>query len=366
MKHHGVRLILGMTGCVLAIIGCIVLEGLQQEDVPVLQAVETDNTQAHHAYGLEEGAQLSKIKLVENDAVVCYEDRAFYRFRVEEEMVTNVSVVATHLLERCPELEQMYIFPVPSCVLTEEGYEADYDSYQDHLESLQRQMSQKVKVLDAAERLMEHKEEYIFFRSEDAWTPRGAYYGAQIFLEETEREAVPLEQYTEDTGQLFVGNMRFHDAIEGLSQAKETAFQNPLYYYRLEQYPQQVEIIQMEADGTKTSYKKPLFTPSSKNLTSILEQQYDRAIVRGQSMDGKKEDKYLMVICDQAGMLLVPYLKDYYAGVYVINIHEDAFLYHDISDLVKAYNITEVVWAQTAMKLGKTGYYRALVEFNQQ
>ena len=60
---------------------------------------------------------------------------------------------------------------------------------------------------------------------------------------------------------------------------------------------------------------------------------------------------------------MVPYLKDYYEGVYVINMREEDELSHDLNEIVKEYHISDVLFAQSAMEMGVPGYSRALNDF---
>lgn len=366
MKHKGFRVLIIVIACILLIIGFYGLERMLKEAEPLEVAAAPSSQKVYNNYGLPVGTELSQVKLLENDNVVCYEDRAFYRFHYEEENAENATAIVQGLLECCPNLEQIYVMPVPPRILAEEGYQADAAQYQTYIEKLGYRMPGKCTVLDVSENVAAHKEEYIFYRTEDAWTSRGAYYGAQVFLEETGRAVVPLEQYEEYIGNQFEGSMKFHEDIDALEYEGLFSVNNPLVYYWLKDSPDRVEIILFDDDGKKQGYKKALFTPSSVNLSSIIESDYARAVVEGKSMDGKKLDEYLLLIGDRKGKLLVPYLKDYYAGIIVIKISEDPFLYDDINTLIKEYNIKEVLWAQNSLELAKTGYYRALYYFKKE
>lgn len=363
MKKNGFKVTVTVIACVLLMIGCFFLEWLVKEHEAAEQVSAMTELRKENSDGPNEGSDLSGVKRIENEEVVCYEDRAFYRFISKEDHVKNTLDMIKGVLVKCKKLEQVYVMPVPPRVLIEEGYAEDNVAYQNYINDLKQQMPKKSILLDVSDALIQHKDEAVFFRSENAWTCKGAYYGAQVFLNETQRECIPLEQYEEYVGEEFVGNMQFQKDISLLDAEELALMRNPLYYYRLKNAGQRAEVILFDNNGAANTYKKPLFTPSAQNLSSVIDDEYDRAIVDGESVDGRKADKYLLLICDNAGKLLVPYLKDYYAGVYVINIYRDGFLYNDISTLLEEYQITEVLWSQNAMELGQDGYYRALYDF---
>ena len=69
------------------------------------------------------------------------------------------------------------------------------------------------------------------------------------------------------------------------------------------------------------------------------------------------------MVCDSAGRLLVPYLKDYYDGVYVVNIKLDGEFYLDFNQIVEEYHISDVLYVQNTMEMGVSGYSKALNDF---
>lgn len=340
--------------CMLFAAGCVGLEWrtkqrAQKEQTEAAQKTEEENVNSK-----------SVRKLVENEIAAGYEDRAFYRFTYDKESVERAGAIAWKLQECCSGIEQIYVFPVPGRVIAEEGFEEDKERYQSFLKQLRQELPKNTILLDVSPVLEEHKEEEVFYKTENTWTARGAYYGAKVFLEKTGRKSIPLKEYEEYIGNRFKGKVE--DQKEIAAQKEKGAFlaDNRLYYYWLKGARQQVKILVRNPQGKEESYKKPLFTPSSINQTSLLDDDYDRAIVEGESVDKKKENKYLLVLNDRAGSWVVPYLKDYYDGIYVVNLQRDSCFYNDVAEIIKEYRITELLWVQNAMELGKKGYDKAL------
>lgn len=345
--------------CLLFLCGCVIIEWQERVIGQRKQLAVPAEGVAEECVPDEEG-DLSEVKLLENEEVVVYEDRAFYRFVCEEDNLGNAASYVRKVQESCPGLKQIYVMPVPPRVLIEEGYDADRENYAKYVKRLRQLLPEKGVLLEVSERMEQHKSEEVFYPTENAWTAEGAYYGAQAFLEATEREGVPLEQYEKYEGNEFLGNMELHEEIAAARKQEVSLVNNRLRFYRLRDAPQRVEVIGVGEQGGQEQYKKPLFTPSSINLASVIDSTYARAIVEGESIDGRNTENYLLVICDVVGSWVVPYLKDYYAGVYVINICEDSYLYKDLDDLVEKYGITEALWVQTAAELGKAGYDKAM------
>ncbi len=54
-------------------------------------------------------------------------------------------------------------------------------------------------LLDPGEALAEHREEYIYYRTDHHWTTLGAYYAYRAWAEKTGRHVRPLDEYTRET-----------------------------------------------------------------------------------------------------------------------------------------------------------------------
>lgn len=53
-----------------------------------------------------------------------------------------------------------------------------------------------VKTVDVQAALRQHRDEYIFYRTDHHWTSRGAYYGAAALLQSMDQTLPPLDSYT--------------------------------------------------------------------------------------------------------------------------------------------------------------------------
>lgn len=57
--------------------------------------------------------------------------------------------------------------------------------------------SPKIKLIDVTENLLNHKDEYIYYRTDHHWTSLGAYYGYEVLSKEMEIETTPLSDFKE-------------------------------------------------------------------------------------------------------------------------------------------------------------------------
>lgn len=308
----------------------------------------------------EEPLVLSEEKLYESANVVCYEDRIFTRLSIGESQADKVAELASTLNAFCPEGTDLYILPVPKRVLWENGYEEDLAIYTGYMNRLRSALNGKAVLTDPYASLSEHIQEALYFNTEDSWNALGAYYGVLPFCEQVGIEPFGLEDYVraENVGH-FIGDLTL---LPELSQFSFLNLQDDeLVLYDLAGAETMSRVISYE-DEKLVAVNKPLVTLSSRNTSSVLTGDFVRAIVPGEGRSESKKDEYLLLLCDQEGKLLVPYLKNYYKGVYVVNISRKSDLKYDISILMNEYQINDVLLAQDVSELGKEGYYAALTE----
>lgn len=173
-----------------------------------------------------------------------------------------------------------------------------------------------------------------------------------------QRDCIPLNEYEEYVYNTFLGSLALEEDLRNYIPSDIPY--DSLYYYLLPGTVDDAEVFDIDSIGKKVSYKKPLITSSGTNLGAFIEGGYTRAIVEGESHDKERADEKIMLICDESGKLLAPYLKDYYDGVYVVNIREDYEFIDDIQEIVEEHNISEMVIAQSVIEMGAKGHYRAL------
>lgn len=296
--------------------------------------------------------------IYEDEAYICYEDRIIRRQGCDIQNAGTMSDIIAGLCELCPSIENAYVIPIPHRIVVEAGYEEAKASYEQYMTALAEQLPEKAYLVDTMKALQEHSEEYIFFSTEDAWTARGAYYGMQELCKMMQRDCIPLNEYGEYVYNTFLGSLALEEEIKAYISSDMKY--DSLYYYLLPGTVDDAEVFDIDSIGKKVSYKKPLITNSDTNLGAFIDGGYTRAIVEGESYDKESPDEKILLICDGRGKLLAPYLKDYYDGVYVVNIREDYEFIDDIQEIVEEHNISEMVIAQTVIEMGAKGYYRAL------
>ena len=299
--------------------------------------------------------------LYEDDSIICYDDKVIYKYNIQMENIQKIADRVKGVLDRCSSLENVYVMPVPSHILIDTERTEEQSAYAQYIDELNSKMPEKGKLIDVLPILQEHKSEYIFFNTSNTWTARGAYYGMTKLAETKELSLITLDKYWEYSYNNFAGEMLMFEELNDISSVD--GFIDHIHYYMYPNSHNLVEVIKEDDNGNVINVKKPLITPSYRNTGMFIDSKYLSAIVEGKSLNGSNDGKYLLVVTDDTGKIMTPYLKDYYDGVYVVSILRNYDLYDKINEIVEQYNITDMLYIQSVSTMGNEGYSRALNPF---
>ena len=365
------KTVLAVLGMILAavFIGSLQLltDGAKPAEGPtaVTAPMEKDT---YNSYGLQGLQTLSQVKLTEVDGKICYEDRVFRPFQYVPSNVKQFKRIIWALHGLHPELNY-YVMPVPGRVLTEEGYDQDREEYGRFIADMEKSVGNKAVLLDPWPVLQERQDEYIFFRTEDSWTARGAYYGSVMLCEALGIEPFALEDYEENMYKDALGALAVTaagDYAELYGQDSEIVgklynmTQDLFYLYQLPGAANLEEIYD-KATGQKTRH--PAVSQTRVGAAAFVGADFLHARVFGDGRSDAVKDETLLILTDGTGSggdILVPYMAGYYKDVYVVSLQNDKGFLDRLDVLLKRFDIHSVVIVSGAHRMGDISYYLAL------
>jgi len=307
---------------------------------------------------------LTSEPVYENDTYICFEDRIVLNYKMNPEQINNVASYVNGINKQCKSIERIYVMPVPDQILVNDGYKEQQQQYADLVKGISDTLPDNAEIINPLQVLKEHTDEYIYFRTDDSWTQTGTYYAFNELAKQMDIDTLPLDNYEKYSYNHFLGNLVVNNPL--LNELNTSYEDDYVEYYNLPDSVNRVEVFAKDDNGEIYSYKRFLYSEAASNLGTFVYTSDIRAIVEGESIQEKNKDKYLLVICDEAGKVIVPFLKDYYDGIYVVNIALDDNFYEDINNIVKEYNISEVLYIQKSMRIGDSGYSKALNDFRRE
>lgn len=331
------------------------LQSVQQQSVYVPEERDLYNN-----YGLKNNQSLSKNKILETQDQVIYTDRIFNINRISEDHISYAADILNALQTKSG--KDTYIMPIPERAVFESGYESEKEKYSDFIEKLGASFSDPSVVLNPLPELEKHQDEYIYFRTENNWTMRGAFYGAQVIFRELGYEEENLDAYRKYVFGTFEGKLLVEAsnkyAADKIKEDITNMEKEPFYIYINGSNPNREELSFKDKEGQQQTLKRQMIQFNSSGSRAVIGSDYEHSIVEGRGKGQKKGN--LLLIADKRGKMMISYLSEVFEKVYVSNIDEDADLIQDLDEILEKYNIEYIVWAQDVAETGNKSYMRVL------
>ena len=340
---------------------CILQNGMEKLQNAKQQSVYVPETRdLYNDYGLKNNQSLSKTKILETQDQVIYTDRIFNINQISEDHISYAADIMKALQEKSG--KDTYIMPIPERAVFESGYENEKEKYRDFTEKLESSFSDPSVVLNPLSELEKHQSEYLYFRTENSWTTRGAFYGAQVIFEELGYDKENLDAYREYVFETFKGNL----LLESLKKYTTGEIkkdignmeQEPFYIYINGSSLNREELTLENKEGQLQTLKRQMIQFNSSGSYAVIGSDYEHSIVEGSGKGQRKGN--LLLIADTRGKMMISYLSEIFEKVYVSNIYEDADLIQNLDEILEKYNIEYIVWAQDVTETGNISYMRAL------
>ena len=331
------------------------LQNVKQQSVYIPETRDLYNN-----YGLKNDKSLSKTKILETQDQVIYTDRIFNINQISEDHISYAADIMKALQKKSG--KDAYIMPIPERAVFESGYENEKEKYSDFTEKLETSFTDPSVVLNPLSELEKHQSEYLYFRTENSWTMRGAFYGAQVIFGELGYDKENLDAYREYVFGTFEGNLLL-EALEKYTTDEikkdiENMEKEPFYIYMNGSNPNREELTFENKAGQLQTLKRQMIQFNSSGSNAVIGSDYDHSIVEGKGKGQRKGN--LLLIADTRGKMMISYLSEIFEKVYVSNIYEDVDLIQNLDEILEKYNIEYIVWAQDVAETGNRSYMRAL------
>lgn len=336
----------------------------------VLQAIPIGVQEAQKVYvpelwdrygqnGLLKGQSLSSRKILETETVVAYTDRIFRLHSIQDQQAGYALQAAKAMQNACPGVQKVYLLPIPSRAVLEPDYPEQTEQFEGFVESLQ-EMGNVINVLPQLE---ENGGRDLFFRTESSWTMEGAFYGYQAILEELGMEPDNLLGYRNYLFGDFHGSVltaqKAQCQSEKLLEQLRGIPNDPYVLYVNGRNPNREKLTQEDdANSTVQTVARRTVRMSSMGPNGIVgDNDFLHSMICGQGQGG------IVLVTDQTGKLLAPYLSEAFEWVYVVNVSQDETFRQDLPEVLEEIGADTVIYAVEENRLGNKSYMRALIPF---
>jgi len=359
MKRKILIVLVRILGVLLSLLMLFILDYLvnatQSED-PVLRKAQISIKEEYNSYGLPLDQEPSKTVFYEDEKYVFYTDRILKKPKYSRKNIETGKEILLSLSKMIPQDMGGYIVPIPGRMVWEDGYSEEVGNYRTFLLELQSVIPENMQLLDVLPILKEHSEEYLFFRTDDSWTARGAYYGSKLIIESMGLSNISLEEYEEHMYHGYEGidkidAMKDYRLGQEVIEELEGIPEDRIFYY-LPSGSKNRAIRQKKWNGSIITEKIKMVSKSRVGKAAFIGDSYMTAVAEGEGKSEEKKNKTALLLCDSSGQIIVPFLTTYYEKVYVVNIANYEYDQNQFKSIFREYDVSDVILVQKAENIG--------------
>ena len=184
------------------------------------------------------------------------------------------------------------------------------------LDYFHSKMSEKVRVVETYDALREHRDEYIYFRTDHHWTELGAYYAYKQLCEKRGVEPADIDSWQQDDYEPFLGTFYAELGLDAMAANPDTVHvyiptsTNDMTYWDEEGTEYQTNVV-LDADAAG-------YAENGKYLCFIAGDQ-PLSVIRNPKRD---DGSACLLVKDSYGCAFAPLLVDDYQTVWIIDFRE--------------------------------------------
>lgn len=280
-------------------------------------------------------------KVITYSAVIIIKDRAMELYSFRSTRVERYITLIEKLHKLLPETRIIdLIAPTSVEFYAPDKYHSNRNSQENAIAHVYDRLPADIVKVDAYNRLKQHHQEYLYFRTDHHWTARGAYQAYFAFCESVGFDAVPLDAMKSGTiAGGFVGSLYRYTNNPILKN-------NPDF---VEYFMPIVESKGMayQSDSMTGGYQIRAVYPQVKSNNKYM------AFIGGDHplahfQTGLENNRSIVVIKESFGNALVPYLTNHYRNVFVI---DPRTFKGSLSDFVRKHAIDDVLITNYAFSI---------------
>ncbi len=258
----------------------------------------------------------SKAKVEFYGGTIKIGDTAYELYNYVESTGKQYAKVVNHIANALDGVANVYDMVIPTSVgITlpdNKKSKINSSDQKDSIKKIYNMTNHKVKAVDLFDTMMQHRQEYIYFRTDHHWTDKGAYYAYQKYCSDAGLIANELSDYQTASFGGYLGSF-YTDTDQNKKLRKDhvKAF-FPINYdamsmtYVTESGSKVKSALISDATNYSTFMKYYAFLVGDNSYT----------VVRNKNV---KDGSSCLVVKESFGNTLVPYLADHYAKVYVVD-----------------------------------------------
>jgi hypothetical protein len=294
----------------------------------------------------------SSVTAVDSSDYLILKDRAYTAFNYSAPAAEMYADALNRFRKSVDTKVRVYSLLAPTSVefSKNEDVQKLSDSQQDAIAHVNERLDEAIGQVDAYGVLNDHKDEYIYFRTDHHWTALGAYYAYTNLMKTIGETPVPLSKYQKNDITEFLGTAYKQTLKNELKTHPDTiTYYTPFTKYTYTMYTS-------TGKGISRKVVDPNYAKYSSTFYAVfLGGDYPWGEIKTNNNNGKR----IVVIKDSYANAFIPFLLPHFENVYYI---DPRYFKGNIIDFVKEHKITDVLFLNNSTVARNDGIAKLLNE----
>lgn len=280
-------------------------------------------------------------------AIFIYKDSGYTIFGGSDQMGQWYAKVLNTYQNVLGDHIKLYNIVVPSSIEFNlpQHFQSVMTSQKPKLENIAASLDPAITSVDVYETLSQHKDEYLYYRTDHHWSTLGAYYAYVEFAKAAGFEPVQLEKLEKRTLNDFLGTI-----YSQTQNSRMTSRPDHVDYYIM---PTAYKCYQYRKGSPGTAIRISLYGEYAKSYNSysvFMHGDFPVTVIDTEIKNGRR----IAVVKESFGNAFIPFLVNHYETVVVI---DQRYLEKSFYDVLNEYKINELLFinniaaAHTAVRI---------------
>lgn len=280
----------------------------------------------------------SKAKIKSFGGTIQVGDSGYELYNYVKSSANKYTSVINNIAGKLKGKAEVYDIVVPTSIgitLPDNKVKKVNSSNQDQaIKAMYRKLSKNVTGVSLYDTLMQHRTEYIYFRTDHHWTQRGAYYAYQSFCQAKGISAHELSEYPSKGFGNYLGSFYLDT-----NKSKELRTDKVRAYFPVNN--KQIQMTYTDEHGGK--YHSSVICDGTGYSTSLkycafIAGDNPYSVIRNKKI---KDGSSCVVVKESYGNAFIPFLADHYHKIYVIDYR---YWKGSVAELSKKKKVQDVIF----------------------
>lgn len=237
----------------------------------------------------------------------------------------------------------MVVAPVSAMVIDNPAVTSKIPDQKEILDKMAALVDPSVNFVDAYSEMYEHRDEYLFFKSDHHWTARGAYYAYSAFAKSVGLEPTPLDGFDYNimndsySGSMY--NYTYDSRVKNFVDTIEAFF------------PRKAHTMTVTGiNGAVYNYDTCIVGTNRTYVTFIAGDNPYTVI----NVPDNPQDMNVLVLKDSFGNAFVPFLCEHYGNIIVVDTRHTSM---NVYEQLKDYGLTDIIFVNNIQAANSSSWY---------